>query len=291
MEDVKQISVHLEGRTSVDINTVINVLTHQLVVITEAHKALGEIGSKVDVRVSAIRQGSVVFGIDVVNTSDPGALFASATAVAASVVTVVGGITALFRHFKGKRIKKEQEEEAKRIIVAGDNNIVLVSPTIHTYNSEVTREALVKTIQTIKSDPAVIGFSLNDEETGEVIAHISEEEFADLTELPKDDIPGDKTITEDAVLVITSLSFEKGNFWVFVYRGDKVRITVKDKVLQGLIDGGMKFGKGDALSVRLETTQKYDTTVKTYVNKSRRIAEVYEVIPAHKVPALSFPQE
>lgn len=93
------------------------------------------------------------------------------------------------------------------------------------------------------------------------------------------DIPDQRVVpVDDAVLVITKLSFEKGAVWSFVYNGFRISIPVKDEKLAELIDRGERFGKGDAIRVSLEIVQRYNQTYKVYENKSYKIRDFKEHI-------------
>lgn len=46
------------------------------------------------------------------------------------------------------------------------------------------------------------------------------------------------------------------------------------------INNGARFGKGDAIRVKLRITQRYNKEYKTYENKSYRIVAFYEHIKA-----------
>jgi hypothetical protein len=78
------------------------------------------------------------------------------------------------------------------------------------------------------------------------------------------------------------------NKWKFIYNGFPISITVKDDALMEAIDQGERFGKGDALHVKLKVVQKYDDNYNTYVNSSYKIVEFYKHIDAPKQSKLDF---
>lgn len=63
-----------------------------------------------------------------------------------------------------------------------------------------------------------------------------------------------------------------------MYNGFKIAITVKDDALMKKIDAGARFGKGDAIRVKLRRTQRYNKEYRAYENKSYKIVEFIEHI-------------
>ena len=83
---------------------------------------------------------------------------------------------------------------------------------------------------------------------------------------------------DDATLVIVSMSFEKGKNWSFIYSGIPIGFQVKDDALMEQINNGERFGKGDAIRVKLLILQRYDKDLKTFINKAYKILEFHEHI-------------
>ena len=63
-----------------------------------------------------------------------------------------------------------------------------------------------------------------------------------------------------------------------MYEGFKIGMIVKDDALMRRIDEGERFGKGDAIKVRLRIVQRYNKDYKAYENKTFKITEFYEHI-------------
>ena len=89
-------------------------------------------------------------------------------------------------------------------------------------------------------------------------------------ELQGQTIPNEKIIDEDTTLVIVGLNFEQGARWQFMYNGFKISMIVKDDALMQKINEGERFGKGDAIKVKLRRIQRYNKDYRTYENKSYR---------------------
>lgn len=99
-----------------------------------------------------------------------------------------------------------------------------------------------------------------------------------------------RTIEEITTLVIVGLNFERGSRWQFMYNGFKISMLVKDDALMQKIDEGERFGKGDAIKVKLRRVQKYNKDYRAYENKSYRIVEFLEHIIPQK-PRNIFEEE
>ena len=93
-----------------------------------------------------------------------------------------------------------------------------------------------------------------------------------------ENIDCERYVDIDATLVVVRLPIERGSRWQFMYDGFKIPIVVKDDALMQKIDEGERFGKGDAIRVKLRKIQKYNKEYKTYENKSYKIIEFYEHI-------------
>ena len=90
-----------------------------------------------------------------------------------------------------------------------------------------------------------------------------------------------RVVVEDyIVLPILTLSFYQGAKWKFTYMGNTICITVNDSRLFRMIESGLRFGKGDALRVKLRKNQIFDQDLQIFKDYSYKIDEFYEHIPA-----------
>ena len=96
----------------------------------------------------------------------------------------------------------------------------------------------------------------------------------------------DKAEEVDATLVITSLNFESGKTWSFLYDGFPIKFIVNDDALMRRINDGERFGKGDAIKVRIKIIKTYDAKYGDYVNRSYKITEFVEHVVAARQPSL-----
>ena len=268
-----------EGQTSsIDANTLINVLLHYQTVVREANTVYSGGAREVKLQVNAIKKGSFIIDLEVVQSAIMQIFSKGSVEYAVALTGVVSFCYKAYKVFKGKPVKTEEDKRtAEGIVVNGNVNI-----NINVYNNRQTREAISKSIQTADEDPSVEGFCVLEKE-GIVATSFSRSEFRDYVYDDfenEEDIPDERIDETDATLVIVALNFEKGGKWQFMYDGFKIPIVVKDDALMQKIDEGERFGKGDAIRVKLRKIQKYNKEYRAYENKSYKIVEFYE----HVVP-------
>lgn len=272
--------LEFEGQThSIDANTLVNILIHYQSVVTEANKQLSGGAREVTLKVNALKQGSFVVDVSVAQNIVEQLFSKDVVEYVAALCGVVGGVYKLYKHFKGRPVKtKEEKKNADTILKMGDN----VNITINTYNQQIVRQAVSKSMETANDDPSVEGFTVKSD-GGEKCAEFERKEFEDYiydgfdTE---DAVPEERIEEEITTLVIVGLNFERGSRWQFMYNGFKISMIVKDDALMQKIDEGERFGKGDAIKVKLRRVQRYNKEYRAYENKSYRIVEFIEhIIP------------
>ena len=273
--------LELQGQEhSIDANTLVNMLIHYQAIVTEANKQLSGGSREVLLKVNALKQGSFIIDVSVVQNVIS-QLFSKDTVIyIADLCGAVGGVYALYHKFKGKPVRTDKEKKDAVSIKIGNVNIA--ANTINIYNQSAVRQAVSKSMETANEDPSVEGFTIKGDK-GDTCAQFEREEFKDFiydgfdTE---DDIPDEKVIDEATTLIIVGLNFEPGSRWQFMYNGFKISMTVKDDALMQKINEGERFGKGDAIKVKLRRIQRYNKNYRTYENKSYKILEFYEhIIP------------
>ena len=270
--------LELQGQThSIDANTLVNMLIHYQAIVTEANRQLSGGSREVTLKVNALKQGSFIIDVSVVQNIVSQLFSKDTVSYVADLCGAVGGVYALYRKFKGKPVKTEKEKE-EAVSIKMENNVNININTINIYN----QPPVSKSMETASEDPSVDGFTIKGDR-GDTCAQFERNEFSDYiydgfdTE---DDIPDEKVIDEDTTLVIVGLNFEPGARWQFMYNGFKISMIVKDDALMQKINEGERFGKGDAIKVKLRRIQRYNKNYRTYENKSYKIIEFYEhVIP------------
>ena len=274
--------IELQGQEHcIDANTLVNILIHYQFIVTEANKQLSGGARKVSLQVNALKQGSFIIDVSVVQNAFSQLFSQNTVGYVADLCGAVGGVYALYHKFKGRPVKtKEEKDEALSIKIGDDVNINAY--TINIYNQPPVREAVSKSMETANEDASVEGFTVKGDKGG-TCAEFGREEFKDYiydSFDTEDDIPDERTIDEDTTLVIVGLNFEPGARWQFMYNGFKIAITVKDDALMQKINEGERFGKGDAVRVKLRRVQHYNKNYRTYENKTYKIVEFYEhIIP------------
>ena len=273
--------LELQGQEhSIDANTLVNMLIHYQAIVTEANKQLSGGSREVLLKVNALKQGSFIIDVSVVQNVISQLFSKDTVSYIADLCGAVGGVYALYHKFKGKPVRTDKEKKDAVSIKIGNVNIA--ANTINIYNQSAVRQAISKSMETANEDPSVEGFTIKGDK-GDTCAQFEREEFKDFiydgfdTE---DDIPDEKVIDEATTLIIVGLNFEPGSRWQFMYNGFKISMTVKDDALMHKINEGERFGKGDAIKVKLRRIQRYNKNYRTYENKSYKILEFYEhIIP------------
>lgn len=283
----KRMQIVFEGQSGqVDANTLINVLLHYQTVITEANKELGGGARTIELKVNAIEKGSFVIDVSLVESVVKQLFSGDAMNYIAALCTVVGGVYGAYKVLKGKPAKTEADKEA--ISISGNKNITVYEKTIvNVYNQQIVREAISKSIETADADASVEGLKVDSGDSSPV--EFAKDQFKEYMYDGFDEenaIPEEQIETVDALLTIIALNFEPGSRWQFLYNGFKIQMLVKDDALMKKIDEGERFGKGDAIRVKMKIIKRYNPTYKAYENKSYRIVEFFEHVEAPKQPGL-----
>lgn len=278
--------LELQGQThSIDANTLVNMLVHYQAIVVEANKQLSGGAREVTLKVNALKQGSFIIDVSVVQNIVSQLFSSDTVSYVADLCGAIGGVYALYHKFKGKPVKSEKEKEEAVSLKIGDD-ININANIINIYNQPPVRQAVSKSMETANEDPSVEGFTIKGDK-GDTCAKFERKDFKDYiydefdTE---DDIPNERVIDEETTLVIVGLNFEPGARWQFMYNGFKIAMNVKDDALMQKINEGERFGKGDAIKVKLRRIQRYNKNYRTYENRSYRIMEFYEHIIPQKQP-------
>ena len=249
--------------------------------VNEANRELSGGSKNIELKINAIEKGSFVIDVSVVESTIKHIFSGESLTYLASLYAVVDGTHKLYKWFKGKPIKTEQDKEsAKTVIGNAEYNV-----TINVYNQQPVREAISKSIETANEDANVEGFSVDCGEKEPTV--FEKKDFKDYIYTDFDEenkIPNEQEEIVDAVLTIIALNFEAGSRWQFIYNGFKIQMIVKDDALMKKIDEGERFGKGDAIKVKMKIVKRYNPLYKAYENKSYKIVEFVEHIEAPKQP-------
>ena len=285
----KRMQIKFEGQSNqIDANTLISVLLHYQTVITEANRELSGGLKTIELKVNAIEKGSFIIDVSLVEGIKQ--IFSSDTVgYLANLCGVVTGIFTAYKLLKGKPAKTEEEKTAITIKKSHGNevNVSYGQTIINVYNQPLVREAISKSIETADADVNVEGLIVDS--GSDELVKFSKKEFKDYVYTDFDEeniIPEEKAEDVDAVLTIIGLNFEPGSRWQFLYNGFKIQMIVKDDALMAQINEGARFGKGDAIRVKLRIIKRYNPVFNAYENKSYRIVEFKEHIIAPTAQSL-----
>lgn len=277
-----------EGQShSVDANTLINVLAHYQYVINEANRQYGGGAREISLQINAIEKGSFVIDISLVQNIVQQLFSKEAVAYIAGLCGVIDFTYRAYKKLKGRPAKtdKDKKELEETMKLAG--NTTNVNIAINIYNTPTVREAISKSIEEVSNDASVDGLSIKTSGKGKDARETITFERKDFASYiyddfdKEDDIPDERIQDRDVTLVIVGLNFERGSRWYFMYEGFKIQMIVKDDALMKKIDEGERFGKGDAIRVKMRVVQRYNKLYNAYENKSYKIIEFYEhIIPS-----------
>lgn len=278
--------IKFEGQThQIDANTLISALVSYQAIITEANKELGGGAKTIDLKVNAIEKGSFVIDVSLVESYLKQIFSGDTMEYLANLGAVVGGVYAAYKVLKGKPAKTDEDKKAVEIKYPDDNvNVTLNNCIINVYNQPLVRETVSKSIEAADADANVEGLSIESSDKTPSVT-FRKEEFKEYIYNGFDEenvIPDEQIEVVDALLTIIALNFEPGSRWQFIYNGFKIQMIVKDDALMKKIDEGERFGKGDAIRVRMKIVKRYNATYKAYENKSYKIVEFIEHIVAPK---------
>lgn len=275
-EHTASLIVKLEGDSSVDANTLINVLTHYVTITERANQIIGDGAYRTRVRVKAINKGSFEIACEVVSSWLQNLITMENIGFASTLACGVGSVFSLYKHFKGEKINDTDADKVSKYTMKNRADVI-----VQVYNDPVVNEALRKSFETAMADTSVRGVTIIAD--GNKTETISEDEFPELV-IPKEDIhPHEQSVTDpSAQLSIISLSFNKGENWKFIYQGNKITTKLSDDGLQKAIDSGASFAKGDALRVELTIVQKWNEEYRAYVNDRYKVENVLEHIQSPK---------
>lgn len=275
--------IKFEGQAhQIDANTLINVLIHYQSVISEANKALGGGAKSIELKVNAFEKGSFVIDVSMVESVIKQIFSSDTVGYLADLGAVVGGVYAAYKTLKGKPAKTKEEQASIKVDVKHGGQLIINQTIVNVYNQPIVREAVSKSIETADADANVEGFVVDSGNEHPVTFDKKDfkEYIYDGFDAESENIPMECTEIVDAVITIIALNFEPGSRWQFIYNGFKIQMIVKDDALMKKIDEGERFGKGDAIRVKLKIVKKYNPVYNAYENKSYKIVEFLEHILA-----------
>jgi hypothetical protein len=295
MRQKESMQIVFGGQESqIDSNTLINALVHYNSIIAVTNQEFGKGNRNVNVKINAIEKGSFIIDLSL-NESLTTLFSAENIAYISGLVTIVGGVFAAYKYYKGRRIKENENTDnfIGEIEIEGNNNTINQT-IINVYNQPVVREAISKTIENVNDDNGIESVTIASKRNKKPVI-FERKDFEDYIYNDFDaenEIPDQRNNIVDAILTIIKLSFEGGATWQFLYNGFKISMPIKDSsALIDIINKGERFGKGDAISVKMQITQKYNPVLMGYENKSYKIIEFKSHIISSKQSNITYETE
>lgn len=277
----------------IDANVFVNSLIHMSSAIQEIAR-LHDSNSKLEVKIKALEKGSFLCHISLVEVgSILGKIFASENvATAAGIVSTLVGLIELKKFLKGKKEKEAKKLESEVEITNENGDKLIVNNFVfHVYDkSPVVNEALAKNFGVINDDLAISAFELTDRNE-QTYVRVEKTEFQHIIRRVEELSEDERNVSEKTSLHIIRLSFEEGLKWDFYHRGVKISARVTDPTFQERIDNGQAFSKGDLLEVELQSTQKFEPSVNTFVTKSNQVLRIYRHVLRNEQQALNFTRD
>lgn len=269
----------------IDINTLVVTLSHLNTVVSEANRVLSGDKKEIELKVIAHNQGS--FEIDLaVHTKEVWdtvkALFNhDDSSYTANLVTIVGGAYGLCKFLLGRKPKELEKKGNQTTIVTNEEGDVKVfnANVLNVYlDSPKTIQAISQTMKALESDEHVDSFNFESKKQKVKI----ERDLFDI--LAKDEklIQNEINLKQlnNVTLTIVSPDFDFKRQWQCYFNGEKKSFVIDSIVLRSeVLDNGLKFGVGDAITVDIEIKQVWDKKYNAFVNKSFSITNYHSYIP------------
>lgn len=261
----------------IDANLLVNNLVHMTSIIQELNRNLDS-GKSVDIRIKALEKGSFLIHIELVETtinSLKTLLTRENFNTAGSIIGGVVGLIELKKHLLGQEPKSKEIKGDKIKIENINGDVIYIENFVNNVyeNNTVIKEALSKSFETLENDSSVTAYEITDKNEKPLV-RVRKDEFEYLSSKSEKITPGERIITETAILNIIRISFDDKLQSDFYYKGNKISVKISDPNFQVRIDNGESFAKGDILEVELEIKQKFDNSVNTHINKSYKINKI-----------------
>lgn len=237
--------------------------------ISEANQTLNNDGSTIEVRISShFERGSFEMLLNLVRTLPQQIkLFFSESSYSLGQILNELGLAAtlsginlleLIRQLKGKQPQKiERIDENKARIIFEENKIEVSIGVLKLFKSEKVKRHIDEAIQPLKNE-GVDSVEFRDANNNEVRGKIIKDETEYFREFAQGEGLKEKTSSQELMLRILNVNFERGLKWRFDDGESKFYATVQDeKFLEAVESGRISFGCGDIITAEIETTQQY----------------------------------
>lgn len=275
----KDFKLKFDGQlVQIDANILISSLIHTTNAIQEINRYLDS-GKNIEIKVKAPEKGSFLIELNLVETALDTLKYIFTKEnleVAGTIIGILTGLISLKKFLKGKKPKDVVQEANITIITNSEGDVINIDNRVFNIydKSQYINDALSQNFESIQNDPAITAFEITDDNEKSYI-RVEKEEFEFLSIKSAEISDKERIVTEAATLNIVRLSFEENLKWDFYFRGNKISAKIKDPDFYQLIDKGESFAKGDVLEVELQTTQIWEESVNTFINKSYQILKIH----------------
>ena len=260
----------------IDAKILIASLTHTTALIYEINRSI-DAARKIEVKVKAPEQGSFMIQLELIDFVKNATQYVNPQNIETTsyIILSLVGLFELKKHLFGSK-PNDIVKQGNTVKIENKNGDIFYidNATFNIYEKNpVVKESLSKNFESIINEPSITGFEILDQ-NNQNLFKAERKEFEALAakdELSKDE---ERIRTESTILNIARLSFEKGVMWEFYHKGHKIKAKIEDADFQKRIDNGEAFAKGDVLEVELKIKQKWDESVKTYVNKAYSVSQI-----------------
>jgi len=270
------VKICFEGQHhQMDLDTLILSLLHFSELVKSASEETMP-GEKVQIKIDATEKGSFEVLLELFSEVPQGLLsyvtwdnIEKLTWVMALVV----GFLEIKRFLKGKKPDNVQSNNGVTIITYGNSTIHIPDKVYSFYKgNQKANEHVENLFDKLVERPEIEGLTIESENQ---YVSVKSEEFAAMSQKNElvQEIEEIKIIRAD--VSVLKVVFQRNRKWEFIYQGNKISAEIVDDEFWNKINVlGLRFGKGDILTVDLEITQIFDYDANAYLNKSYRVLKV-----------------
>jgi len=290
MQKSELFTIKYDGKTNeIDADTFIYTLNNFNELLKEVNQQINSITSKdteIKVKIKSFSPGSFDVNIDIISSLGKTLLSIFSkdnVEYSAALMAIVGGLFSYRQFLKGKPPKATKELSDNKVEVTNDEDKTATVDSVFVVLTTADRgqkinEYTGNIFAYMAKDENITSFNILDKNKKSLFKAPSTE-FETIGGNVHFDDKTHRYITKQATINIFKIVMEVKHRWSFIYDGNRISALMIDESFFGLIDNGLRFGKGDALFVDLKIKQEFDKSVNTFVNKEYEILKVLKHIP------------
>ena len=270
---------------TMDANELAGALLALSSLVSEANQTLNNDGSRIQVRVSShFERGSFEIVLTLVRTlsqqiqllfSEKGYSLSDILGSLGLASTLSGvNLIELLRLLKGKKPQRIEKIDSQKVnVIFEEKHIEISFGVLKLFKSKTVRKEMKDTLMPLEKE-GVDSVEFRDADNKNVVSKISVIETEFFNELEEE--LQEKTSSQELMLKILNVNFERGLKWCFDDGESKFYTTVEDvDFLRAVDDGSVSFVKGDTITAVVETTQQF---VKNDLKKTlKKITKVLRI--------------